>query len=80
MEERHRTFIAQPPRTLEILGLKILHKIHYKAWKFYRVRNSITSYTLDSSGRTLLVCIHVAENEVRNSTCLDKISNIQLFT
>ena len=35
---------------------------------------SMNAYILESSGRTLLACIHVAENEVRNSTCLDKIA------
>uniref|UniRef100_A0A0A9CGG9 Uncharacterized protein n=1 Tax=Arundo donax TaxID=35708 RepID=A0A0A9CGG9_ARUDO len=28
----------------------------------------LLEYILESSGRTLLACIHVAENEVRNST------------
>jgi hypothetical protein len=33
--------------------------------------NSMNAYMIESSGRTPLACIHVAENEVRNSTCLD---------
>ena len=42
-------------------------------WTIRKIK-LMNAYILESSGRTLLACIHVAENEVRNSTCLDKIA------